>query len=77
MLQAELELKICYHRLSAMVLGVNITIGVIIFLNHQDRLFCDVFETTNNRYGLFHDYYNGPTINRSDASPKSKMDPTH
>ena len=33
--------------------------------DHQDRLFCDVFETTNNR-----DYFMiitiiGPTINRS------------
>ena len=46
--------------------------GVIIFLNHRDRLFCNVFETPNNN----NDYFTiitiiGPTINRSDASLKS------
>ena len=55
-----------------MVKGVNITIGMIIFLNHGDRLFCDVFETPNNN----NDYFTiitiiGPTINCSDASLKS------
>ena len=44
---------------------------MIIFLNHQDCLFCDVFETPNN----YNDYFTiitiGPTINRSDASLKS------
>ena len=45
---------------------------MIIFLNHRDRLFCDVFETPNNNK----DYFTiitiiGPTINRSDASLKS------
>ena len=45
--EAEFELKICYRRLSTMVQGVNITIGVIIFLNHRDQLFGDVFETSN------------------------------
>ena len=62
-MQAELELKICYHRLSAMVLGVNITIGVIIFKTIGTDYFAMVFETTNNRLliinkRLFHDYYN-------------------
>ena len=45
---------------------------MIIFLNHLDRLFCDVFETPNNN----NDYFTiitiiGPTINCSDASLKS------
>ena len=45
---------------------------MIIFLNHRDRLFCDVFETPNNN----NDYFTiiaiiGPTINRRDASLKS------
>ena len=45
---------------------------MIIFLNHRDRLFCDVFETANNN----NDYFTiiaiiGPTINHSDASLKS------
>ena len=48
---------------------------MIIFLNHRDRLFCDVFETPNNN----NDYFTiiiiiGPTINRSDASLKSNRD---
>ena len=54
-------------------LGGNITIGVIIFLNHRDRLFCNV-ETPNKN----NDYFTiitiiGPTTNRSDASPKSML----
>ena len=41
---------------------------MIIFLNHWDRLFCNVFETPNNN----NDHFTiiaiiGPTINRSDA----------
>jgi len=57
-----------------MVLGVNITIGVIIFLNHRYRLFCDVFL---RQPIIANDYFTiitiiGPTINRSDASPKSR-----
>ena len=45
---------------------------MIIFLNHRDRLFCDVFETPNDN----NDYFTiitiiGPTINCSDASLKS------
>ena len=48
---------------------------MIIFLNHRDRLFCDVFETPNNN----NDYFTiitiiGPTINRSDASLKSILE---
>ena len=46
---------------------------MIVFLNHRDRLLFDVFETPNNN----NDYFMiitiiGPTINRSDASPKSR-----
>ena len=45
---------------------------MIIFLNHWDQLFCDVFETPNNN----NDYFTviaiiGPTINRSYALLKS------
>ena len=46
-------------------------IGVIIFLNHRDRLFCDVFETSNIIKTII--TIIGPTINRSDASPKSTL----
>ena len=45
---------------------------MIIFLNHRDRLFCDVFETPNNNKDYFTIFtIIGPTISRSDASFKS------
>ena len=50
----------------------SITDGLV-FLNHQDRLFCDVFETPNNNNNYFTIItIIGLTIIRSDASPKSR-----